>query len=264
MATNYNFRILNTKPATTGWTSATITAAQQAKAAADAANSAVGPTNALAQQNISADALRTTPSTLSDSKLGSRAFKNPNTGIRDVAASGSVYNMSNVPSYLSQAVNSLNSEQALQRAVRAEWQDKLLRNAHDSTDPYIWLEAIRAASIGPGSSASFGQAIQDPNRGRADLINATTNQSVGSAKARILSDYSNANYQTNRALANANAVPTGFGWSSDREAANNELTNRRVNQQYLAPVAASIGGMGFIGGGGGSGWVPNRSTSAWF
>jgi hypothetical protein len=71
----------------------------------------------------------TTPSTLSDPTLASRHYLNPNTGIRDPIASGSVYAMDNVPAYLSQAVASLNQEQALRRSLQAEWNDRILRQA---------------------------------------------------------------------------------------------------------------------------------------
>lgn len=262
MAANYDFRILNTRPAATGWTSATITAANQARSNAEAAGSAVGPVNAAAQANVSADLLRTTPSTLSDPTLGSRAFENPNTGVRDVAASGSVYNMSNVPAYLSQAVNSLNSEQTLQRSIQAEWNNRLMQNAQTSSDPYIWLEAIRAASVGPGSSVSFGQQIADPNQGHAALTNARVNAILSGQKAQTLANYNSSAWNIAKAQSELDRTPAGSGWNDQRTAAMNRLSSLTTNRAGQVPVAVAAAG----GTRSPSGWGPsvNYARPAWF
>lgn len=251
MAKNYDFRLLSTSPASTGWTSATINQAQAAKQAALDEGAVAGTNSALAKAPITADALRTTPSTLSDARLGSRSFVNPNTGIRDVVASGSVYNQPNVPAFLSQAVAGLNAEQALRRSVQAEWNDRLLRNAESSSDPYLWMEAIRAASVNPGSSVAFGQQILDPNQGRANLIAAQSNASLNSQRARILSDASNqiAEYKTASQQASNQPMGTSFAQQAQQRASN--ALHGYTMSQPLAVAAA----------GGGSGWG-GWSTSA--
>lgn len=250
MAKNYDFRLVTTRPAGTGWTAASINEAQAAKAANT--QSSVGPVNAMAQAPISADALRTTPSTLSDATLGSRRFLNPNTGIRDVAASGSVYQQANVPAYLSQAVAGLNAEQALRRSLQAEWNDRLIRNAESSNDPYIWLEAIRAASVNPGSSVAFGQAIQNPNAARAQMISAQSQANLNAQKQRILSDASSQLYNYRSASERANNQPQGSPWAQQAQQQASDALHGYTMAQPLAVAAA----------GGNSGWYssPARST----
>lgn len=252
MAKNYDFRLLSTSPASTGWTSATINQAQAAKADALSQGAVAGQNSALAKAPITADALRTTPSTLSDARLGSRSFKNPNTGIRDVAASGSVYAMSDVPAFLSQAVAGLNAEQALRRSVQAEWNDRLLRNAESSSDPYLWMEAIRAASVNPGSSVAFGQQILDPNQGRANLIAAQSNANLNSMRSRIISDASGQLYDYRNAAERAGNQPSGSPFAQQAQRQASEALHGYVLSQPLAVAAA---------GGSNSGWG-GWSTSA--
>jgi hypothetical protein len=252
MARNYDFRLLTTRPASTGWTSASINEAQAAKAAALAEGAVAGTNSALAKAPITAEALRTTPSTLSDATLGSRRFVNPNTGVRDVAATGSVYAMSDVPAYLSQAVAGLNAEQALRRSVQAEWNDRLLRNAEDSSNPYVWMEAIRAASVNPGSSVAFGQAIQDPNRGLADMRRAQGESVLNNQRASILHQASGNLYRVNKYTDLANTQPKGSPWAED---ARNRARDEMFNFQFAQPLAAAAAG--------GSGWTSRPRTNSW-
>jgi hypothetical protein len=208
----------------------------------------------MAQNNVSAESLRTTPSTLADSALGSRHFLNPNTGIRDVAATGSVYAQSDVPAFLSQAVSSLNAEQSLRRSMQAEWNDKLLRGAMGQyaaggADPYVWMEALRAASVNPGSSVNFGQAIQDPNSGRAALLRARAENTLNTQKAEVLHQALGASYNLGKGPSSFNGgatsgiAPTLPGNSiySSRSALNDQA-------MFLAPIATAAAG------GGSSGW----------
>lgn len=251
MAKDFSYQ--TTRPAA-GWTSATLVTPKP---------SATGAVNALAQNNVTADALRTTPSTLADSSLGSRRFKNPNTGIRDVAASASVYNQADVPAFLSQAVSSLNAEQALQRSLQAEWNDKLLRGAmgqySGSADPYVWMEALRAASVGPGSSVNFGQAIQDPNSGRAALVNAQTRSILDRQKAEVIHQALGASYNMSK-VSPFSSNGSGIGPGS---ALTNPETARYALQdqaRFLAPIATAAAGGGSYGGS--SGWWSPRSTNS--
>ncbi len=237
-----DFRFLTTKPAA-GWTAASIVQPQP---------SATGPVNALAQNNVTAESLRTTPSTLADSSLGSRKYVNPNTGIRDVAVSGSVYAQPDVPAFLSQAVAGLNAEQALQRSMKAEWNDRLMRGvmgqyADGGADPYVWAEALRAASVGPGSSVSFGQQIADPHAAQAALINAHANASISAARAGILNSARSTAFDLSRpttGYGSASGIAPSLTQSADANRA-------RLNEQarFLSPIAQSAAG----------GWTsPNR------
>lgn len=243
-----DFRFLTTRPAA-GWTAKTIV---------KPLDSAVGGVNALAQNNVSADSLRTTPSTLSDTGLASRKFMNPNTGIRDVAASGSVYAMSDVPAFLSQAVSSLNAEQSLRRSLQAEWNDKLLRGAmgqySGSADPYVWMEALRAASVGPGSNVSFGQAIQDPNSGKAALLRAQAQQVLNSQKAEAIHQALGTSYNLNKTASGVSSPGWGLGGSIPSNSIDSQRSVLQDQARFLSPIATSA-----AGGGQPSGWWTPKS-----
>lgn len=160
MAETYNFRFRGLTPgASAGWS----------------AKSIVGPVNAVAQSPLSADILRTTPQTVADKTLESRKYVNPNTGVRDPVLSGSVYTQPDVPAFLSQAVANLNAEQSLRRSLQAEWNNRLLQGAASpGPNAFLFAEALRAASVAPGSSVAFGQRIADPQVGAAQKIAATS------------------------------------------------------------------------------------------
>ncbi len=242
-----DFRFLTTRPAA-GWTAATIATPQP---------SVTGPVNAMAQNNVTAADLRTTPSTLADSTLGSRRYMNPNTGIRDVAVSGSVYAQPDVPAFLSQAVSNLNAEQALRRSLQAEWNDKLLMGAMgqvSGSDPYLWMEALRAASVGPGSSVSFGQAIQDPNQGRAAVTNANANARLSSMKANILHQaMGNAYNQTHEPSPFSEHSASWVPVSRAPQRAADDAWRLQQQASFLRPIATAAAG-------GGSGWYSNAGS----
>lgn len=198
---DFSFRFSSAQPS--GWTARTIVTPRP---------SAVGPVNALAQNPISAAALRTTPSTLNDPVLGSRQYANPYTGGRQPVASSSVYAMSEVPPFLSQAVEALNTEQTMRRALQAEWNDRIFRQAQGAgPDAYLWHEALRAASVTPGASVAFGQSVQNPAFGRAAQTNAAANQAALEARTRPINELS-------RARAELAALENRFdaNWPSQR------------------------------------------------
>lgn len=168
---SYNFQFRGLMPG--GWT----------------ASSVVGPINALAQSPLQADVLRTTPQTLADTTLGSRKYVNPNTGIRDPVVSGSVYEQPDTPAFLSQAVANLNAEQALRRSLQAEWNNRLLGGvAAGGPDAFLYAEALRAASVAPGSSVAFGQQIADPQTGSAQKTAAETMAKEQAAREKHASE----------------------------------------------------------------------------
>lgn len=240
-----DFRYLTTRPAA-GWSAASLVTPQ---------DSAVGPVNALAQNNVTADSLRTTPSTLADSALGSRRFVNPNTGIRDAAVSASVYAQPDTPAFLSQAVSQLNAEQALRRSLQAEWNDKLLRGATGQiggADPYVWMEALRAASVSPGASVAFGQAIQDPNRGRAAVTNANSNALLANLKANVLHQALSTNYNLQTPAPTRFTVPgSSSSFPAEDIARRQALTS---SARFLSPIANGASG------GGGAGWFNSNPS----
>lgn len=230
---NFNFRGL--KP--TGWTANSIVAAQP---------SVVGPANAAAQNPVSAQTLMTTPQTLSDPTLGSRAFMNPNTGIRDVAASGSVYAMSEVPPYLSQAVSALSSEQALQRSLQAEWNNRLMQQASGGgKDAYLWLEALRAASVSPGASVNFGGPVQNPALGRAAETSAIASAALDKQRTQQLARVTQLNAQIAAAQrATGNVMPGSYEYFNRQ----NLVADLQGQLNTIRPIAQASAGSGGVGG----------------
>lgn len=204
--------------------------------------SVTGPVNALAQNNVPAALMTTTPATLYDASLGSRQYKNPNTGIRDPVASGSVYAMSNVPAYLSQTVAALNEEQALKRSLQAEWNNRLLQGVGGAgPNSYLYAEALRAASVSPGASVSFGQRISDPQTGRAQAQNAATQAQVEADRRRAFQELESVRKQM--AITPPGTPEYMNLWQRSRQLA--------PAGSYVARVGGSGGGYssGFSGGG---------------
>lgn len=183
-----------------GWTAATLAhnadlhdaslaTLQPAAPMPTPAASDVGPINGLAQSPLTAAALLTDPNGVHDQTLASRAFKNPGTGFRDVAAQGSVYQQNNVPAFLQQSIANLNAEQAMKRAQQSELVNRILQGVNsNSPNNYLFAEALRAAAVGAGAHVNFNAAVLDPalGRGYETATNAyanKTNQQTQSLKA---------------------------------------------------------------------------------
>jgi hypothetical protein len=258
MASNYDFRFLSVRP-NAGWTSRTISN----PVVNTTPRSVVGPVNAAAQTQVTADQLRTTPSTLYDTSLGSRQYMNPNTGVRDPVAASSVYAQSDVPAFLSQSVASLNAEQSLRRALAAEWQNRLLRGVSENEggNAYLFAEALRAASVGPGSSVAFGEQIADPNIGLGYRQQADAAAQLAGAKTSFLG-------QQNRDLGQLNllqqkqiqdARSAGGGMMTY----NNLMGRTAAQTQALSNVVALRQPTANAIGGAGSGWAPRSGAGYW-
>lgn len=152
--------------------------------------SVVGPVNALGQQSAMAMDLMTPGGYARDRKLASRAYMNPNTGNRQVAISGSVYR-GQTPAYLAQSLDRLNMEQGLRRSLQSEWNNRLLQMAHTpSPDQYLWQEAVRAASVQPGTAVTFSQAVQNPAIGEGYKKMATEQAEVEKVRSQALQQMS--------------------------------------------------------------------------
>lgn len=194
---------------TRGWTSGMLTAPLASRTPQQVTPpkpppgpSEVGPVNALAQSPYSAASLMTKPTTAVDPTLGSRLYQNPLTGFREVAAQQSVYAQPQAPAFLQNAIASLNSEQTMARSAQAELLDRIMKGASGMTatgapggggDPYLWQEALRAASVNPGAHVNFGAAVTDPRQG----ISAITSANALAAKAA----------QQTAAIQAANVIP---------------------------------------------------------
>jgi hypothetical protein len=144
----------------------------------------------------------TKPTDAVDSTLGSRLYQNPLTGFREVAAQTSVYAQPNAPAFLQNAIAGLNAEQTMARSAQAELLDRIIKGAAGQTatgaagsggDPYLWQEALRAASVNPGAHVNFGAAVADPRQGMASITSAN----ALAAKAA----------QQTAAIKAANAIP---------------------------------------------------------
>lgn len=164
--------------ATSGWTASSLAPnmelhdASLATRIPDAplpapAASVTGPVNAWAQIPLSAAQLRTDPSVAKDPSLASRSYMNPMTGLRDTAASASVYQQADAPAFLQQAISNLNAEQALKRSMQAELVNRIITGMQGGgNDSYLWTEALRAAAVNPGAHVAFQSAVSDPAVGR--------------------------------------------------------------------------------------------------
>jgi hypothetical protein len=80
---------------------------------------------------------------------------NPNVGVREPIAVGSVYRTANVPDYLTSAVDSLNRTQ-LKRATDQEAYRQSLLGMATGPNAYLVAPALAAAAVAPGRSVTLG------------------------------------------------------------------------------------------------------------
>lgn len=211
---------------TRGWTSGTLTAPLASRTPTQISGSkaalpptlapptsSIGLVNAAGQSPYSAASLMTPASNTVDPTLGSRMYQNPLTGFRDVVAQTSVYAQPQAPAFLQNAISGLNSEQTMARSAQAELLDRLVKGASGQTatgmpggggDPYLWQEALRAASVNPGAHVNFGAAVADPRQG----ISAITSANALAAKAA----------QQTAAIKAANSIPAQLAELQRRKA----------------------------------------------
>jgi hypothetical protein len=257
---NYDFRFLSVRP-TGGWTSQSLSRSRPP--VTTSVESVVGPVNAAAQNQVTAAQLRTTPSTLYDTSLGSRQYMNPNTGIRQPVAASSVYAQSDVPAFLAQSVDALNAEQALRRSLAAEWQNRLLRGVEEGgPNAYMLAEALRAASVGPGSSVAFGKEVADAKIGQGYLEQSQAAANLAGQKQSVLGQQQRdiLNYQAalkkQAQTSRSNSGMFTYDLATGAGAGASPATLSAI--QLRQPTATAIGG--------GSGWAPaapRSSTGYW-
>lgn len=125
--------------------------------------------------------LRTSKAGLADATLGSRDWHNPNVGVRDVLAVGSVYQQSDVPAFLTNAVLNLNKTQAEREANQEAYRRNLLAAYGSGAGPnaYLLAPALAASAVAPGRSVTIGgRAFENPLVGQGENAVATSHSSA--------------------------------------------------------------------------------------
>lgn len=150
---------------------------------------------------------------LVDPTLASRPYTSSPAGSMNSVAQASAYNTPNVPGFLQNAVNTLNSNQSAQWSAQNDIINKIFGNIKTgSADESQWLDVLRAAVIKPGSAGYFGQAIQNPTlqAQQGNLFNEqagnTRQQTALLAAQQKQQDYINSLY--------AKQAGGGSGWTS--------------------------------------------------
>jgi hypothetical protein len=170
---------------------------------------------------------------------------------KDVAIRASTFNNPNVPAFLNQAINDLNSEQSLKRALQTEWQDRLFRMASsDDPNAYLWQEAVRAASVTPGAHVSFGSGIQNPVVGQAQAQEAQAAAKESQVRTRALQEpeeLQNRLAELERERASLGQSMFGNYTGSRQQSLDNDITNTYLNLNRYGRAGAR----------GGSGWTPS-------
>jgi hypothetical protein len=129
-------------------------------------NAKATPSAASTVKPVTVEDFMTEPVALNDPKLGSRRISSaPTTLPKTVGASISAYGNFQAPAFLTDAVNRLNQSQTSAARLQDEYRQQLLDAVLGGN--YLAAEALRAASVVPGSSVSFGQAVTDPTVGKA-------------------------------------------------------------------------------------------------
>jgi hypothetical protein len=250
MAANYSF---------TGWTSQTAAPSTLASRVINPipqfnTESSVGPVNAVAQTPVTADLLKTiAPTDLKDKTLGSRAYMNPGTGLRDAPIVASAYAQPNTPAFLQESINSLNANQSMRRAQQAEWIDKLFNQAQGGD--YMAWEALRAASVQPGAKASFGSAIADPlvaktqaAQSKSTIAANTANAALAGQQARAMKAGQDMQAEITSlseerdSLMNSIQAPH---WTDRIAGLNNQIME--LKQRSRSATASSQGASGWVG-----------------
>lgn len=202
-------------------------------------------------KSFSAADFLTQPAQLNDPKLASRAYTSvPNNGTPISAPlSVSAYQGVNMPSFLTNAVNQLNQGQSQQALMQSEYRQKLL-NAVLSGN-YLAAEALRASSVNPGTSVTFGSAVVPPQVGQAAVVNAQSNQkatdvAVAAAKQPI-QQQQQLNTQLQQVQQQLSNVAPGFAAGPERA----RLTSQQFSiQQELDKLQAALPktNVGLVGG----------------
>lgn len=128
-------------------------------------------------KTFSAADFLTKPVPLNDPKLASRPFSSAPTSTPLYSPiTASAYSNAPVPSFLTNAINQLNQTQSLQASQQADTRQQLLDAVLSGN--YLAAEALRASVVSPGASVGFGQSVQSPQVGQAQVLNALTKQQL--------------------------------------------------------------------------------------
>lgn len=203
---------------------------------------------------VTPNAFATVPQQLSDPTLGSRPVSsvNPTRPHGTESLSMSVYGTPNVPGFLTQAVSNLNAEQSLQRALRQEWQNRLVQLASTpGENQFLWQEALRAASVQPGANVTFASPVFDPSLSQSYQTAVETYTEESKARAEA-ANQPNTLLQRQQQLeaekARLGANPFGQYTGSRQSEIDTELQNIYQQQQNTMARPRSVSA--------GAGWVP--------
>jgi hypothetical protein len=159
---------------------------------------------------------------------------------------------------LTNAVNQLNQGQSQQAMMQSEYRQKLL-NAVLSGN-YLAAEALRASSVGPGSSVSFGQAVVPPQVGQAAVINAQANQKATDVAAAAATQPIQQQQQRRRSYGRSSSSVTwpGFRLGPERAADLPAIFHQQELDRLNASLPKTVGLVGC----GSSAYVSNMVSKA--
>lgn len=170
------------------------------------------PSAASQVKPITVEDFMTEPVALNDPKLGSRRVTSIPQGLpRETAGSISVYGNFQAPAYLTDAVNRLNQSQSSSARLQDEYRQQLLDAVLGGN--YLAAEALRAASVQPGTSVAFGQQVADPNVGAGYAQQATAAAAESQQRTQAYSQLTNQQAQLQKRLQDIQtkiaSAPTG-------------------------------------------------------
>lgn len=134
---------------------------------------------------ITAADFLTQPTQVADPKLASRQFSStPTTQPVQVGASVSAFGNAPAPAFLTNAVNQLNATQSAFQTSETSFRNNLLDAVLSGN--YLAAEALRAAAVRPGTSVSFGGAVENPQVGQGYLLQSQAAADESAARDRVL------------------------------------------------------------------------------
>lgn len=215
------------------------------KVAAEAISA--GPTQT---KTFSVSDFLTKEAPLNDPALASRGFASSPTSVpKTVGASISAYTNFPAPAFLTDAVSQLNETQSLRAVQQAEYREKLLEATLGGN--YLAAEALRATSVQPGTSVTFGSAVQNPQIGQAALQTSAAAAAESRVRTDALRSATNQETALRRQLADVERqlgslpgqqygfTPLGIGGDTGMSRANLQSEQRRI-QRELEKMRANL------------------------
>lgn len=224
----------------------------------DAAKTGVQTIDAPAQGQPIAERLAAL--NLGDSTLGSRTQRTATPGIRGITAQGSVYSSADIPSFLTGAVQQLNSTTLLQAAAREELLNRIMGQAEGGN--FNAWDALRAAVVSPNANVTFGSGITDPAKGQAAVIQSAAVAQNLAAKTSAVNKASSAASSANNSweldkLRQQLAAESNKGFGLYNDALATELRNKISALEAQAQPNSSTQQLGRAAA---SGWTPTLPT----